>query len=298
MADNITLSSAMRTNLLTLQKTGSLVDRTNSRLSTGLRVSSATDDAVNYFQAKALTDRAGDLNGRKENIDQAISSVKTAIAGLEAVEKILVQMKGVALSAKSATDTERADLATQFNTLAAQLTNLSNDTSFQGLNLTNSTANNLKIQFSEKTVATLTVNGADARFSALTTGTAAAQGSIAASAMNAAIVSGWSMASGNATQSDKYDSAFDEIIKGMDSAIAGVRNNAKNLGSNVALLQTRLDFTKQYVNTLTEGADKLTLADLNEEGANLVSLQTRQQLGIQALSFAGQQEQGVLALFR
>ncbi len=72
----------------------------------------------------------------------------------------------------------------------------------------------------------------------------------------------------------------------------------KTLGSNVALLQTRLDFTDNYVNTLQTGADKLTLADLTEEGANLLALQTRQQLGIQALSFAGQAEQGILALFR
>lgn len=294
MADNITLGSAMRTNLLTLQKTASLVDRTNNRLSTGMRVSSAIDDAVNYFQAKGLTDRANDLNVRKENIDQAISSVKTAISGLEAVEKILVQMKGVALSAKSATAAERADLATQFNTLSAQLTNLSNDASFQGLNLVNTTANSLKIQFSEKTAATLTIQGVDTRFSALQTGATAVTGGTTAATVIAAGLDGWSQAS----VASNSATSFDDVIKAMDSAIAGVRSNAKTLGSNVALLQTRLDFTKQYVNTMKEGADKLTLADLNEEGANLVSLQTRQQLGIQALSFAGQQEQGVLALFR
>lgn len=66
----------------------------------------------------------------------------------------------------------------------------------------------------------------------------------------------------------------------------------------MALLQTRLEFTETYVNTLQAGGDKLTLADLNEEGANLLALQTRQQLGIQALSFAGQAEQGILGLFR
>ncbi|MBX9635429.1 MAG: flagellin-like protein, partial [Magnetospirillum sp.] len=76
------------------------------------------------------------------------------------------------------------------------------------------------------------------------------------------------------------------------------RGASKALSSNITFLQTRLDFTKQYINTLTEGSGKLTLADLNEEGANLVSLQTRQQLGIQALSFANQQEQGILSLFR
>ncbi|MCR4376850.1 MAG: flagellin, partial [Rhodospirillales bacterium] len=64
------------------------------------------------------------------------------------------------------------------------------------------------------------------------------------------------------------------------------------------LLQTRLDFTTSYVNTLEDGGSKLTLADINEEGANLLALQTRQQLGIQSLSFAGQAEQSVLGLFR
>lgn len=297
MADNITLSSAMRTNLLTLQKTGANVDRTNSRLSTGLRVSSAIDDAVNYFQAKGLSERANDLNGRKENIDQAISSVKTAIGGLEAVEKILVQMKGVALSGKSATGAERADLMAQFNTLAQQMNHLADDTSFQGLNLVNSTAATLKIQFSEKTAAELTVTGVEARFSVMkgVDTIFAAAASVAASAVGV-MTGGWSVLSDE--DASDVASSFNEVIKAMDSAIAGVRSNAKSLGSNVALLQTRLDFTKQYSNTLTEGAGKLTLADLNEEGANLVSLQTRQQLGIQALSFAGQQEQGVLALFR
>ena len=80
-----------------------------------------------------------------------------------------------------------------------------------------------------------------------------------------------------------------------DSALAYLRSNAQTIGSNVALLQTRLDFTEVYVNELEDGSAKLTLADINEEGANLLALQTRQQLGISALAFAGQAEQGILA---
>ena len=87
------------------------------------------------------------------------------------------------------------------------------------------------------------------------------------------------------------------VIAGLDSALTTLRSQSQKLGSNVALLQTRLDFTEQYTNTLDEGAGKLTLADLNQEGANLLALQTRQQLGISALAFAGQSEQGILALF-
>ncbi|MBL6945303.1 MAG: hypothetical protein ISR47_01550 [Rhodospirillales bacterium] len=88
------------------------------------------------------------------------------------------------------------------------------------------------------------------------------------------------------------------LVNSLDTALTTLRTKSQTLGSNVALLQTRLSFTESYVNTLQGGADKLTLADLNEEGANLLALQTRQQLGISALSFAGQAEQGILALFR
>ena len=84
----------------------------------------------------------------------------------------------------------------------------------------------------------------------------------------------------------------------IELALSNLRTKAQTIGSNVALLQTRLEFTENYVNTLETGAGKLTLADLNEEGANLLALQTRQQLGIQALAFAGQAEQGILLLFR
>ena len=95
------------------------------------------------------------------------------------------------------------------------------------------------------------------------------------------------------------DSAtIDADIKLLDSALTTLRSNAQTIGSNVALLQTRLDFTEVYVNELEAGGSKLTLAGINEEGANLLALQTRQQLGISALAFAGQAEQGILALFR
>jgi flagellin-like hook-associated protein FlgL len=88
------------------------------------------------------------------------------------------------------------------------------------------------------------------------------------------------------------------VLDELQANLGNLRAQAENIGSNVALLNTRLDFTNQYVNLLTQGGGKLTLADLNEEGADLLSLQTRQQLGIQALSFAGQNEKAVLSLFR
>jgi len=87
------------------------------------------------------------------------------------------------------------------------------------------------------------------------------------------------------------------IVAELDAALVTLRTKSQTLGTNVALLNTRLGFTESYVNTLQGGSDKLVLADVNEEGANLLALQTRQQLGLQALSLAAQAEASILRLF-
>lgn len=273
----VTLSGAIRSNLLALSNTTDLIDRTQSRLSTGLKVASPIDDATAFFEAKSLSDRAVDLDGRKSEIDQAISSVSSALEAIEAVDSVLRQIKGLAIQAKSATGTQLASIVTQFNELRTQITNLADDTEFQGLNLVNSTANSLTVEFSTSTTSTLTISGVDIRVD---------QGT-AVTGLTVAAATSFSVAT-------NIDNALNQI----EADITTLRGNASTLGSNVALLQTRLDFTESYVNVLETGASKLTLADLNEEGANLVALQTRQQLGIQSLAFAGQSEQSVLGLFR
>ncbi len=281
---NITLSAPIRSNLLTLQNTASLIARTENRLSTGLKVASPIDDAVSYFQAKALSDRGSDFSERKDGIDQGISSLQTAMTAISSTESIVKQMKGLLLSAKSATAEERKGLQEQFAVLAANVNSLANDASYQGLNLVAGTAAKLTVDFSSASNARLEVNGVNLQSSVLLGGKA--------SALATTLVGGaWSTVSNSVSQ-------FDAAIKDIDTSLNTLRSSAKSIGSNVALLQTRLDFTKQYTNTLEEGSGKLTLADLNEEGANLVALQTRQSLGIQALQFSGQSEQSVLQLLR
>ena len=89
---DIKLSSAIRNNLLSLQNTASMVATTQSRLATGLKVASAVDDASAYFQAKALSDRAGDITEKKSEIDQGISTLSTALTAMESIESILKQI--------------------------------------------------------------------------------------------------------------------------------------------------------------------------------------------------------------
>ena len=86
------------------------------------------------------------------------------------------------------------------------------------------------------------------------------------------------------------------VISRIDSAITRLRATATELGSNVSILNTRLNFTENYVSRLSTGSDKLTLANLAEEGANFVSLQTRQQIGVQTLSVSSEDQRTLLAL--
>jgi flagellin len=291
MAD-LRLSAAVRNNLLSLQNTSNFINRTQDRLATGLKVASALDDAVAFFQSQALTNRASDLNERKDGIDQAISTLKAASNGIEALDKTVKQLKGIASAAKTASPNEQADLTNQFQELLNQLDQISADASYQGLNLLNSTASRLTVEFSTLSTSVLSIFGRNLNvsgiFSEATVVSLDAQSSLTAFGVT---YSGFS-AIGTTV------SAIDDLIKTLDTGIDKLRGAAKALGNNITFLQTRLDFTKKYVNDLREGSDKLTLADINEEGANLVALQTRQQLGIQALAFAGQAEQAVLSLFR
>jgi flagellin len=89
----------------------------------------------------------------------------------------------------------------------------------------------------------------------------------------------------------------DTSITSLDTALTTLRTQAAKFGSNLTTVQVRQDFTKNLINTLQTGSDQLVLADTNEEGANLLALQTRQQLSTTSLSLASQADQAVLRLF-
>lgn len=319
MSSDITLTGAQRSALLTLQNVADLSDRTQTRLTTGKKVNSVVDNAVSFFQAKSLNDRASDFTDRKDGIDQGISSITASLDALDALDSLLKQAKGVAEAAKTQTDTERASATTQFVELGNQISQLIEDASYQGLNLLNNTGSQLDIAFSTRTASRLQVDGFDLNTTNLsTTGdkalfTNVRSGIVAdknvfgannsfigiSALTNTSIAATDNLAFDGFTDlgtNNSYIEAVNDIVNNLDDAISKVRSISAELGTNVAILQTRVDFTDSYVNTLTGGADKLTLADLNEEGANLVALQTRQQLGIQSLSIAGQQQQAILAL--
>ena len=93
------------------------------------------------------------------------------------------------------------------------------------------------------------------------------------------------------------DNEINRSISKLNNALGNLRTQASSFGTNLSIVENRQDFTKNMINTLEEGAGKLTLADTNKEGANLLALQTRQSLASTSLSFAAQADQNVLRLF-
>jgi len=274
MADKIALSSGVRSNLLSLQSTTKFISTTQTRLSSGLKVNSALDNASAFFTSVALNNRASDLSALKSDIDLSVSTIESAINGIDGITELVQQAKGLANQAKATGDTsEKSTLAVQFNALLTQIDDLANDASFNGTNLIQATPDNLTVEFNEDGTSDLTITGLDS-----TTATSGIDITEAANAFAG-------------------DSDIDAALTELNSALTELRTNAATLGSNSSVLQTRLSFTSELVNTLETGSGKLTLADLNEESANLLALQTRQQLGINSLALASQSERSILALF-
>jgi flagellin-like hook-associated protein FlgL len=264
----------MRSNLVSLQGTVDLLNRTQERLATGKRVNSPLDNATNYFVAKSHMDRASDLSVRKDGMGEAIQTVKAANEGIKAITDLIASAKGIAQSALSAGTAERSVLAAQYDQILTQIDQLASDSGYKGTNLLDS--GDLTVQFNEDGSNSLTISGFDA--STATTGLG-----IDAAVGNWADVSDISGTGG--------------AIADLDAALNTLRAQAKNLSSNLNIITTRSTFTQGMINVLTEGSTNLTAADTNEEGANMLMLQVRQSLGTTALSLSAQAAQSVLRLF-
>ncbi len=280
MAD-ISLTAGMRQNLYSMQNTATLMDRTAGRLSSGYKVQTALDDPINYFAAEGHRQRATDLAGRKDEMGEAIQLAKAGNNGIEAITDLVASAKSLAQSALSAeTETEFDDLEAQFNDLRTQIDELAGDSGYKGVNLLGGTSEELVVSFDEDGNSQVTLSGFD--------GTTASGGlSIAQLGSDA-----WSDGSGAVDAS-----AINTSIAELDAARTTLRSEAKTLADNLSTITIRQDFTSNMINTLNDGADNLTLADMNEEGANMLMLQTRQGLGTSSLSMASQAAQSVLRLF-
>ncbi|MEP4767411.1 MAG: flagellin [Roseibium sp.] len=375
---DITLTSAVRSNLNALTATADMMSKVQEKLATGKKVNSALDNPNSFFTAKGLENRAGDLGTLLDDMGQATQTLKAADKGIEAISDLVDAAKAKANQALQTSDlSQRAKFAKEYNDLLGQMEDLAKDSDYKGKNLLAGTGNNLSVNFNEDNSSSLTINAIDYTDSSAglglsdidtqsTTGQADINGATAGAtgAVNLVVDQGRFSAGdtisvtnkdgdslGTVTVTDAhtmdtfaaavsalhgdvtaaYDTASGDFQisgeglqiskNGADTAVAGsisafdtdanieaslsalksaqdtLRSQASTFGTNLSIVQNRQDFTTALINTLEEGAGKLTLADTNTEGANLLALQTQQQLASTSLSMASQASQNVLRLF-
>jgi len=283
---NINLTAGMRVNLFSLQQTSKDFEITQKRLATGLKVNTALDDPINFFAAQEHKLRAGDLAGRKDGMSEAIQTIKAANVGVEGINNLIAQAKSLAQSAMSATVSDASTFATQYSTVMTQINQMAIDSNYKGVNLLQ--AGELTVDFAPTagqstlkltgfgdSTATFNINGLSSEMS------------------TGALGATWTVSG----QTTVATAAVQTSINNLESAMADLRVQSKTLSNNLSVITAREEFTAQMINTLGDGAAKLTEADMNEEGANMLMLQTRQALGTTSLSLASQAAQGVLRLF-
>ena len=343
MAD-ISLTASMRSNLLSLQQTQSLMDTTQERLSTGKKVNSAIDNPSSYYTAQSLTNRASDLSSLLDSMGQAVQTIQAANEGIEAITEFASQAKAIATSAN---DTSEADSVEnymkQFDEILKQIDGIAKDSGYKGVNLLEKDQK-LKVVFNEDRSSSLTVKSDDASSEGLglhaatrawtsrtekgsvtefkTKGKANAgayvfngdkvyevkkdyDGTTNAVDFSTLVADGSLVRTDYKLNDDKSEALEVTISKDkinisiieVEDAVSKLRNMASVFGNNYSIVENREEFTENLINVLEEGADKLTLADMNEESANMLALQTRQQLAINSLSLASQAAQSVLSLF-
>ena len=338
----ISLTASMRSNLLSLQNTASLMSQTQERLASGKKVNSAIDNPSAYYTAQSLNNRASDLSGLLDSMGQAISTIKAADEGIEAITNFVEQAKAVATSALDTTDkASRGKYQTQFNAILSEIDKLAKDSGYKGINLLQ--GGSLKVTFNEGRDNFLNIEGVNAGKAGLGL-TDATWGTVVSTATSNTITNGKpttaieadtatvlkvgddfyqykgpavatnadvdlsyavKLVKGTGANADKYydfttattASNINASIDAANAAITKLRGYSSDFGNSYSIVQTREEFTTNLINVLEEGADKLTLADMNEESANMLALQTRQQLAINSLSLASQAAQSVLRLF-
>ena len=275
MAFSVLTNAGAFAALQNLRSVNTELANTQQRIATGLRVSSAKDDAATFAIAQNLRSDIAGLDAVQASLSRASSSADVALAAGEAVSDLLIELKEKAVAAKdSGLDTaSRQSLNDDFEQLRDQITSIVENAEFNGTNIlsgvgdiisaiTDSVGDNT-VQIGEQN---LTLGGGNVLITAT-------QGIATAAAASAA-------------------------VDAIEQSIANVNSALSSIGSGARRIELQTNFTQKLSDTIEVGIGNLVDADLAAEAANLQALQVRQQLAIQALSIANSAPSSILQLFR
>jgi flagellin len=275
------MSNSVNTNvgamiaLQNLNATNSDLAVTQNRINTGKKVSSVKDNGAIWAIAQGQRADIGALGAVKQSLDRGVAAVDVAIAAGETVSDLLLQLKEKALAATDASlkTAARAALNEDFEAMRDQIATVTANAEFNGINLLETGASGFNALANAQGNATITV-GAEV---------------MALGSTNVSVAT---------TQSIETLTKATASLTAVNNSIDAVSGALARLGTKSKALTTHVTFVGKLADSLESGVGNLVDADLAKESAKLQALQTKQQLGVQALSIANQTPQLVLSLFR
>jgi len=275
MTFSINVNASALSALRNLNATSKDLETTQTRINTGLKISSAKDNAAVFSIAQKLRGDLRGLNAVQQSLDRGISSVDVALAAATSISDLLLEMKEKAVAAadQGLDTTSRNALSQDFTALRDQITSIVQNAEFNGTNLIDA-----------GTDAIVAITNADAT----QTQTVSHQ-EITLGSSNIPITS---------TQDIATQTSASAAVTDIANAIDNLNAVLTKLGSGSTSLEQSRSFTGKLADVIEVGIGNLVDADLAKESANLQALQVKQQLGIQALSIANQSPQSVLSLFQ
>jgi flagellin len=261
--------------LQNLSVTQAQLQTTQNRINTGLKIASAKDNAAVYGIAQNQRATSQALNSVISSLQRGGSTVDVALSAGASVSDLLNQMKEKALAAVDVTldTTSRAALNNEFISLRNQITTVTSNAVFNGANLIDSGTTQIQAIANDSGTQVISVS----------------HQSLALGGVNVTVAAAASIGT---------TAAASIQIAALNASIANVSSALGKLGTGSKALASHQTFISNLQNTIDVGVGNLVDADLAKESANLQALQTKQQLGIQALSIANQSSSILLGLFK
>jgi len=275
MTLSVNTNQGAMTALQYLSGTQAAMAQTQSAISTGYKVASAKDDGATYAIAQNMRGNVASYSAVSDSLNRGMSAVDVAMSAGQSISDLLVQMKAKALSAadKSIDTASRTALNNDFTALRDQIQTIVDNASFNGFNLIKSGASDI-------------------------TALASADGSKKITVAAQSLALGGSNVTVAATGSINTQAAASTMISTVQDSLTNVNKALASFSAGSKKYSIQLNFVSKLSDTLTSGIGNLVDANMAEESAKLTSLQTKQQLGVQALSIANSAPNITLSLFR
>ena len=281
MASILTNSSAL-TALQTLSSTNKALESTQNRISTGLRISEASDNASYWSIATSMKSDNKANSAVQDALGLGAGKVDTAYSAINKIRESVDDIKTKLVSALGASTEDKTKIETEIKSIVSNINSALSNANYAGSNLLNGPTADLDV------VASYNRSGATVTVDKITVAAADTD----AKTMVTDIVAATFFTSGS------DDAAIGTALNTVETALASLATGAATLGAAKSQIDSQKSFLSGLQDSIEKGVGTLVDADMNKESARLSALQVQQQLGVQALSIANSSNQNILSLFR